>query len=185
MGQLDDLAASVDRPSSTEQALEIYRKKSGYYSFVNPIACALVLANRLDDEALTELEAFGLPAGVAFQLRDDWLGVFGDSKESGKANLDDIREGKNTFLVQATLANVKEEDRARLLSILGNEGSTQESLQVVRQMMVSSGAVETSDAIMKDAAQAAIDAIDRAACFSRHFAEVMKRIIQYTMERRK
>ena len=185
LGQLDDLAASVDRPSSTEQALEIYRKKSGYYSFINPIACALALANRLDDEALAELEAFGLPAGVAFQLRDDWLGVFGDSKESGKANLDDVREGKNTFLVQATLANVKEEDRARLLSILGNEGATQESLQVVRQMMVSSGAVEASDAIMKDAAQAAIDAIDRAACFSRHFAEVMKRIIQYTMERRK
>lgn len=185
LGQLDDLAASVDRPSSTEQALEIYRKKSGYYSFINPIACALALANRLDDEALAELEAFGLPAGVAFQLRDDWLGVFGDSKESGKANLDDVREGKNTFLVQATLANVKEEDRARLLSILGNEGATQESLQVVRQMIVSSGAVEASDAIMKDAAQAAIDAIDRAACFSRHFAEVMKRIIQYTMERRK
>jgi len=185
LGQLDDLAASVDRPSSTEQALEIYRKKSGYYSFVNPIACALALANRLDDKVLAQLEAFGLPAGVAFQLRDDWLGVFGDSKESGKANLDDIREGKNTFLVQATLANVKEEDRARLLSILGNEGTTQESLQVVRQMMISSGAVEASDAIIRDAAQAAIDAIDRATCFSRHFAEVMKRIIQYTMERRK
>lgn len=185
LGQLDDLATSVDRPSSTEQALEIYRKKSGYYSFINPIACALALANRLDDEALAELEAFGLPAGVAFQLRDDWLGVFGDSKESGKANLDDIREGKNTFLVQATLANVKEEDRARLLSILGNEETTQESLQVVRQMMVSSGAVEASDAIMRDAAQTAIDAVDRVSCFSRQFAEVMKRIIQYTMERRK
>ena len=52
-------------------------------------------------------------------------------------------------------------------------------------MMVSSGAVEASDAIIRDAAQAAIDAIDRVTCFSRHFAEVMKKIIQYTMERRK
>ena len=84
-----------------------------------------------------------------------------------------------------TLANVKEEDRARLLAILGNKEVTEGSLQLVQQMMISSGAVEASDAIMRDAAQTAIDAIDRAACFSRQFAEVMKMIIQYTMERRK
>ena len=43
--------------------------------------------------------AFGLPLGIAFQLRDDLLGVFGDPEVTGKPSGDDLREGKRTVLV--------------------------------------------------------------------------------------
>ncbi len=38
--------------------------------------------------------AYGLPLGIAFQLRDDILGVFGDPAQTGKPAGDDVREGK-------------------------------------------------------------------------------------------
>lgn len=43
--------------------------------------------------------AYGLPLGLAFQLRDDILGVFGDPAQTGKPAGDDVREGKRTVLL--------------------------------------------------------------------------------------
>ena len=48
---------------------------------------------------LAALRDFGLPLGVAFQLRDDLLGVFGDPAVTGKPAGDDLREGKRTVLI--------------------------------------------------------------------------------------
>ena len=48
---------------------------------------------------LDALRAFGLPLGIAYQLRDDLLGVYGDPEVTGKPSGDDLREGKRTMLV--------------------------------------------------------------------------------------
>ncbi len=45
------------------------------------------------------LGRYGDPLGEAFQLRDDVLGVFGDSALTGKPVGDDLREGKPTLLL--------------------------------------------------------------------------------------
>jgi geranylgeranyl diphosphate synthase type I len=50
-------------------------------------------------ELVAGLRAFGTDIGVAFQLRDDLLGVFGDPAVTGKPAGDDLREGKRTLLV--------------------------------------------------------------------------------------
>ena len=50
-------------------------------------------------ELLTALSSYGIPLGEAFQLRDDVLGVFGESDVTGKPSGDDLREGKRTLLV--------------------------------------------------------------------------------------
>ena len=42
---------------------------------------------------------YGLPLGIAFQLRDDLLGVFGDPARTGKPVSGDISEGKRTVLM--------------------------------------------------------------------------------------
>ena len=44
------------------------------------------------------LDAYGDAIGVAFQMRDDILGLFGDPARTGKGCLDDIRAGKRTLL---------------------------------------------------------------------------------------
>src|SRR5215217_2740750 len=61
----------------------------------------LVLAG--GDPGLAEgYSAYGLPLGEAFQLRDDVLGVFGTPEVTGKPAGDDLREGKETYLVMLT-----------------------------------------------------------------------------------
>ena len=55
---------------------------------------------------LDALRAFGLPLGIAYQLRDDMLGVFGDPEVTGKPAGDDLREGKRTVLIALARADL-------------------------------------------------------------------------------
>src|SRR5690606_39237215 len=71
--------------------------KSAKYSVEAPLAIGGSLAGGSLAQ-LAALREFGLPLGVAFQLRDDMLGVFGDPAVTGKPSGDDLREGKRTVL---------------------------------------------------------------------------------------
>ena len=58
-----------------------------------------------DEDTVDAVRTFGTDIGVAFQLRDDLLGVFGDTEVTGKPAGDDLREGKRTLLVSLGLSH--------------------------------------------------------------------------------
>ena len=60
---------------------------------------ALLAAPQRATDLLGPLSAYGLPLGDAFQMRDDILGVYGDTAITGKPVADDLREGKPTPLM--------------------------------------------------------------------------------------
>jgi geranylgeranyl diphosphate synthase type I len=86
-----------------EAAWRVIRFKSAGYSIESPLVLGASLAGAGERE-LESMRAFGLPLGIAFQLRDDVLGVFGDASVTGKPSGDDLREGKRTVLVALTRA---------------------------------------------------------------------------------
>ncbi len=83
---------------SVDDALHIARLKSARYSVVHPTALG-VLAGQGDASLVRVVEEIVEPWGLAFQLRDDDLGVFGDPDLTGKPAGDDLREGKRTVLL--------------------------------------------------------------------------------------
>lgn len=182
-GQMADVAGTVTRPATSEQIIKKYYKKSSIYTFVNPLLCALALAGDTDETAQQQVEAFGLPAGLAFQLRDDWLGIFGSPEESGKSNLDDIHEGKNTFLVQETLERCTEDQKKTLLEIIGNEQATEDDLKVVKDVMMQTGAVDVAQGLMEKAGREACEAARASSLWTSDFAGLLQQVVQYSMER--
>jgi geranylgeranyl diphosphate synthase type I len=98
IGQYLDILGTARNGADLETARLIATYKSGKYTIERPLHLGAALAGRLDDLA-GPLSAYGLPLGEAFQLRDDLLGVFGDSESTGKPVGDDLREGKPTVLV--------------------------------------------------------------------------------------
>jgi len=81
------------------------------------IACSLklgaILANARPDEA-DQIYDFGINMGLAFQLQDDFLDVFGDIRKFGKQIGNDIVTNKKTFLYLKAFELARGDDRIRL-----------------------------------------------------------------------
>ncbi|MCM2580521.1 polyprenyl synthetase family protein [Streptomyces meridianus] len=102
-GQFLDLHAQATGSASPRTALRIAYLKSALYTVERPLALGAELAGA-GPENIRALRAAGRCTGLAFQLRDDLLGVFGDSGHTGKPVGDDVREGKITYLVALALS---------------------------------------------------------------------------------
>jgi geranylgeranyl diphosphate synthase type I len=99
LGQYLDLRATVRKDADVEVARRISQYKSAKYTVERPLHLGAALADPpLLADVLMALSEYGLPLGEAFQLKDDILGVFGDTAVTGKPVGEDLREGKPTLL---------------------------------------------------------------------------------------
>ncbi|MFH9267775.1 polyprenyl synthetase family protein [Streptomyces sp. NPDC017546] len=142
-GQYLDLRGQVSGGSSTARALRTARLKSASYSVERPLALGAALAGA-DERTTDALRAAGRSAGIAFQLRDDLLGVFGDPALTGKPSGDDVREGKPTYLlaVARTWAEAAGDEQALAVlgRVTGDADLTEEDLVDVRGVLDATGA---------------------------------------------
>lgn len=94
-----------------DEYLFMATSKTAYYSAAYPLLCGAIVGGGTAEQR-SALEAFGLKAGLAFQLQDDLLNLVGDAKTQGKDFRSDITEGKRTLLVvkaiEVLLANAKD-----------------------------------------------------------------------------
>ena len=175
-GQYLDVYSEVldteDASSALQRALNVIRFKSAKYSCEHPftIGGALALqaralesgAGAISEEhpVLAGYRAFGLPLGEGFQLRDDELGVFGRPEVTGKPAGDDLREGKRTVLVALTSAALSEQEVALLHDSLGNPNLSDEQVERIRELMVSSGAFAEHERLIEQKSHAVFEALD-------------------------
>ena len=66
------------------------------------------------------LSDFGRHLGLAFQIRDDVLGIWGDTDETGKPTGDDLRAGKKSYPVVVAFERGSAQDREALASLLAD-----------------------------------------------------------------
>ena len=97
-GQYLDIVAEASAAESIASAMNVNTFKTACYTVVRPLQLGVAAAaDRPDVQAV--FGEFGTDLGVAFQLRDDVLGVFGDPVVTGKPSGDDLRSGKRTVLL--------------------------------------------------------------------------------------
>jgi geranylgeranyl diphosphate synthase type I len=132
-----------------ERALRVITFKSAKYSVQAPLVIGAALAGGSPAQ-LDVLRAFGLPLGIAYQLRDDLLGVFGDAVVTGKPSGDDLREGKRTVLVALARQTLTPGERALLDAELGDPTLDATRIGALQQLILASGAVERVETMITD-----------------------------------
>jgi geranylgeranyl pyrophosphate synthase len=137
-GELID-TESAFREAGTISAETIARYKTASYSFVTPLLIGAVLAGATEEDQ-AKVREFAEAVGVAFQLRDDLIGVFGDEAVTGKSTTGDIREGKRSFLIEQFYLRADEQQRAEFEQFFGKSDITSEGVEKVRQLLIDSGA---------------------------------------------
>ena len=101
----------------------------------------------LSPVTIAGLAAFGDALGVAFQLQDDILGIFGDEQITGKSTSGDIREAKHTLMIDQFYVMADAAQHQRFNEVFGNEQATDDMINEARQLLIDAGAkqhVETA-----------------------------------------
>lgn len=136
LGQIVDVWGLQKADVNTIEAM--YKAKSGNYSVKFPLLIGATLANK--ELLLPKLSAYGEPVGLAFQLKDDLLGVFGDEIVTGKSATNDISEGKWTLLMSYAYLHIPASKQKKLLGIIGKSPVTDTDYEWVKTVLVESGA---------------------------------------------
>jgi len=122
-GQYLDIVAEASGAESVSSAMTINVFKTASYTVSRPLQFGVAAAaDRPDVQAL--FHEVGTDLGVAFQLRDDVLGVFGEPAVTGKPSGDDLRSGKRTVLLAEAVQLADKSDPAAadvLRSSIGTE----------------------------------------------------------------
>ena len=140
-----DYTGSIRLPS-VDNILAMARLKTAVYSFEVPLQAGAVLAGA-SEEVIRELGEFGKEIGTAYQIRDDLLGVFGNSEETGKSNTNDLREGKGTVIV----AHAAETELwEKIAPFVGRPDMTDAQAGNVRDMLEQSGAREFAETLLDE-----------------------------------
>lgn len=181
-GELLDTEA-VMQPIESTDSLLIAELKTASYSFVGPMQCGALLAGANENE-LAKLNSIGIALGVAFQLSDDLLGVFGDEKVTGKSISSDIHEGKRTLLVQYALEASGDDDRAFLATILGNPLATSDQIERFRKILKTSGAKEKVEKLVEMYLEQADDSLESLGIQGREFTERYEFLIAKLRQRK-
>ena len=96
---------------------------------------------------MLSLGRFGRLIGVAFQLTDDLLGVFGDEEATGKSRIADLRDGKVTTL----LAHARTTSTWSSISgSIGRADLTEEEAEFVRASLISCGSAAKTEQLARD-----------------------------------
>ncbi|WP_160291816.1 polyprenyl synthetase family protein [Acidithrix ferrooxidans] len=169
IGQYLDLIGTAKGRPTVESAQKVSIYKSGKYTIERPLQIGASLAGASLDQ-MEELSRFGLPLGEAFQLKDDLLGIFGDSTITGKPVGDDLREGKPTTLVAMTmdrLTGLAKSEFERLFALdLPNESQILAMMEMIEdcgskamvedrvEMLVESSLLALDECYLLDSAKA-------------------------------
>lgn len=141
-GQLLELRAQAARDYDAETAEKILLYKTSAYTVERPVELGLALAGTASPATAETLREYACAVGQAFQLRDDLADLFGTTETSGKKTGDDIRAGKPTELLGASLDLAEGSDVDTLTRIVGDATADEAAIAEVQRIVLQCGAAD-------------------------------------------
>ena len=132
----------IDMLGRAEDVEAMHALKTGSYTVRGPLALGATLAGAAA-EAGAALDRFAAPLGVAFQLRDDLLGTFGATAETGKPVGNDLRAGKRTAVLAEAMdggASLDAGQRAEVERAFGRASATDAEVAAAAAALEACGA---------------------------------------------
>lgn len=151
-GETDDTRLGLIKSEAfdvgtSEETLEVMRQKTGIL-FEYCAKAGAMLGMNIADPTVKEAVALGNFArlcGIAFQLKDDILGIISDEKTLGKPIGSDIREGKKTVILQESYKNSNDSERKLIEKTVGNRKASQEEIEAVKGIFLLRGGLEKAE----------------------------------------
>ncbi len=138
--QLDAVVGQeLDLIGNARDVEATYELKTGSYTVRGPLRLGALLAGG-SPRLLTALDRFALPVGIAYQLRDDLIGAFGEPEQTGKPRGNDLRAGKQTVLLLSALKRARGRDHRILKKVTGDLKASDRDVERALGVLEHSGA---------------------------------------------
>ncbi len=129
-GQYLDLSFETRQDVSVAMYVDMISRKTA--ALMSGAAEMGALLGTRDQETIERLRVFGLAIGIAFQVRDDTLGIWASTSELGKTAAGDIYRRKKSLPILHALEHASEQDQQVLRSLYQQETAiTQEQLESI------------------------------------------------------
>jgi geranylgeranyl diphosphate synthase type I len=180
-GQHRDLVAGEQPHVSRDDYLTMVEGKT---ASLLAACCGIgALLGGANDETIRGLEEFGRRLGLAFQIRDDVLGIWGNAGETGKPAGDDLRAGKRSYPVVAALDGASADERQALQQLLNRSPTDDGAIAAARSLLERLGAREESERAAFEHAEAAIASLARLSLQTERRRE-LEQLARFVVERR-
>lgn len=156
-GELLDTESAFRLPGMIN-AKAVAQYKTASYTFIGPSLIGATLAGA-SDEQKELIREYARNLGVAYQLRDDVIGIFGDEEKIGKTTTGDIREGKYTFMVEQFYVSASSSDKIIFDTFFGDKEVTYEGVGIVKDLLVTNGALQKTENAIAEYSAAAANAL--------------------------
>ncbi|MCK4891833.1 MAG: polyprenyl synthetase family protein [Candidatus Pacebacteria bacterium] len=143
-GEILDVVLGVRQNVNAVEIINMQKYKTAKYTIEGPLQLGAILAGA-DEKFLDSLGRYAIPVGIAFQIQDDIIGVFGDEKKTGKPVGADIREGKKTLLIVEAIKRSNNQQKKFIYSCLGNKNISLDDIKKVRDIIKETGSLELSE----------------------------------------
>lgn len=164
-GQYLDIRLSKDVTDITKFTLEDYFRsihaKSAYYSVYGPMQCGAIVAG-VDTETIAKMTEYGVPAGNAFQIKDDILDCTSTPEVLGKSIGNDVRDGVKTVILWHAVQNAPPDVLGRLKAIYAKprQAKTEAEVQWVLNKFKELGSIEYAEKMAEELVEEAVRKFD-------------------------
>lgn len=132
-GQTLDIENEADPTVTPERYLQTITGKTSAIVAFSTWAGGLVAG--ASETQLADLAAFGLATGLAFQIRDDLLGIWGTESQTGKTPADDLRRRKQTLPILELRREATEAERTELAALYAEDVASEAEVALVLDLL--------------------------------------------------
>jgi len=130
------------------------------YTAMMPILAGAALGV-FDKDKITALKIYAENVGLAFQIQDDLIGIFGDQEKTGKPIGSDLSQNKKTLLILKALESSSENQRKFIKNLLGKKSITLKEIEKIRKIIKETKSFDYSREKAQKLVQKAISAINK------------------------
>lgn len=149
IGEAQDVYIEHQRKATEKEVMEMYKNKTAKYTIEGPLHLGAIIGGA-GEETLKKISDFSVPIGIAFQIQDDILGIFGDEKIIGKPVGSDIREGKQTILVVKAMEKASFVQKRTLKKLLGKKNLTKGEIEKFKKIIIETGSLRYAQELSRD-----------------------------------
>lgn len=176
--------SKICKEVNEEDIYNVYLFKTGRYTFSLPLMLGAILADQ-NAGVLEFFSELGEYMGLIFQIKDDEIGLYGDSREIGKPTASDIKESKKTLYYCKLFRKASAEEKEKLSGIFGNHNIGISEINYTLDLMEKLGVRADVQALMEKFQNRINEMLLGCDFIDSPSKDMFFSLIEYNMKRRK